>query len=125
MAAVMTERREPEGYGNELLWEWGAWNKDDGDGRASWSVKPRIGTVHAGVPPEKINVVDKILAPIKRDHKRTYAMVDQFYRREKALWQVGLAVDRSPAEVLDSLQRVAWLVEREYNDWQKRKKSDA
>ena len=117
MAIAMAERREPEGYGNELLQEWGAWNKDDGEGRSSWSVKPRIDPCTAGVPPGKINLVDKILAPIKRDHRRTYAMVDHFYRREKSLWQVALEVSRSENEVLDTLQRVAWLVEREISDY--------
>jgi hypothetical protein len=75
---------EPEGVGHELLLRWAPWARDDGDGRQSWNVKPRLESAYKGDPPEEFWLVEGVVAPHRRDRGDLWLLVSRFYLGEKA-----------------------------------------
>jgi hypothetical protein len=118
MAAVMIEREllEPSGLGHDLLSEWGAWHKDDGEGWASWSVKPRIDPGYHGTPPNRVLLVERILAPIKLREPRRYKIIEHRYRRDYPVWLLAREVGATEADVSNTLWHACGIVEREFGD---------
>ncbi len=118
MSAVMVEIYEPEGLGHELLLEWAPWARDDKDGeRHSWSVKPRVDPGYHGDPPANFWIVDKIVAPQRKDKTVFWRVVSAYYLGERAPWEIAKALDWSEHRVLINLNHFAALVEREWRDY--------
>lgn len=115
MAAVLAEIRL-EGLGHELLLEWAPWARDDNEGKHSWAVKPRVQAGYHGDPPERFFVVDKIVAPHRRDRSNYWQVVGAFYLGERAEWEIAKELGWSEQRVLMNLAAFCGLVEREYLD---------
>lgn len=111
---------EPNGLGHDLLTEWAPWARDDKDGeKASWSVKPRVDPGYHGDPPNTFFVVDKIVAPHRRDKSVHWKTVSAYYLGERAPWEIaGLLGPRwSERDVLSNIVAFGALVEREFRDY--------
>lgn len=122
MAAVMSEIIKDElaleGLGHDLLEAWAPWARDDrGEGSHSWSVKPRIDRGYHGNPPDDFWVVDKIVAPQRRDKTNAWAVVSRFYLGEQDEGMIARDLVWSAARVRMNLLAFCGLVEREYRDW--------
>lgn len=120
MAAVMREILQLEGLGHELLIEWAPWARDDKDGeRASWSVKPRVDPGYHGDPPDNFFVVDKIVAPHRRDKSLYWRTVSAYYLGERAPWEIATLLGPGWSErgVLSNIIAFGALVEREWRDY--------
>lgn len=109
---------EPSGLGHELLVEWAPWARDDRDGeKASWSVKPRVDPGYHGDPPDNFWIVDKIVAPQRRDRTTHWKVVSAYYLGEQPPWAIGQALNWSEHRVLVNINHFAALVEREWRDY--------
>jgi hypothetical protein len=111
---------EPQGMGHELLVEWAPWARDDNDGeRKSWAVKPRIDHGYHGDPPENFWIVDKIVAPHRRDRSAYWKAVSGFYLGERAPWEIAslLGPAWNERRVLVNIVEFGALVEREWRDY--------
>lgn len=119
MSAVTDEYRlEPEGLGHELLLEWAPWARDDNEGGGhSWSVKPRVDPGYHGDPPDNFWVVDKIIAPHRRDRSSYWKIVGGVYLGERACWEIADLLGWSETRVRMNLLAFCALVEREYRDY--------
>lgn len=118
MAAVMIELEllEPSGLGHDLLSEWATFSRDDGDGRASWSVKPRVDHAYHGDPPDRWYVVNRIVSRLLIRESVFRSVVKRYYLAELRPWEIAEITGRSERDVLTILLHVAGLVEREYRD---------
>lgn len=116
MSAVLAEFR-PQGLGHELLLEWAPWARDDSDGeRHSWALKPRVDPGYHGDPPPNFWVVDKIVAPHRRDKSPYWLVCGAFYLGERAEWEIAKTLGWSEQRVLMNLAAFCCLIEREYLD---------
>ena len=116
MAAVKVDDLAPSGLGHELLLEWAPWARDDGDGRASWNVKPRVDHAYWGDPPDNYWIVDKIVAPHRRDRNDYWNVVARFYLAEHEPWEIARMLGWSELRVRTVLCVFCGVVEREFND---------
>jgi hypothetical protein len=120
MAAVMREILQPEGLGHELLVEWAPWARDDKDGeRASWAVKPRVDPGYHGDPPTNFFIVDKIVAPHRRDKSTHWRTVSAYYLGERPPWEIAslLGPRWDERSVMANIMQFGALVEREWRDY--------
>lgn len=120
MSAVMVEPLEPQGLGHDLLLEWAPWARDDKDGEShSWSVKPRVDPGYHGDPPANFFVVDKIVAPHRRDKSSYWKATSAYYLGERAPWEIATLLGPSWSErrVLINIIEFGVLVEREWRDY--------
>jgi hypothetical protein len=120
VAIEFTRELELHGMGHELLIEWAPWARDDNDGqRASWSVKPRVDPGYHGDPPDNFFVVDKIVAPHRRDKSSYWKAVSAYYLGERPPWEIASTLGPSWDErrVLYNLIAFGALVEREWRDY--------
>jgi hypothetical protein len=105
---------EPEGLGHDLLTEWAPWQREDGESGASWSVKPRIDRGYHGDPPDRVMVVDKIVARIRMDHHNYYRVISRYYLDELAPWQMVQTLNATEGWVRTMLLAACGLVELRY-----------
>ena len=110
---------EPSGLGHDLLLEWAPWAREDRDERHSWHVKPRVDHGYHGDPPDDFWIVEKILAPLKRDRTVYWRMAAQWYLGEKSYAQITLDMGPNWPEKRIRLNLVCLceLVQREYLDF--------
>jgi hypothetical protein len=110
---------EPSGLGHDLLLDWAPWARDDGDERHSWAVKPRIDHGHHGTPPDEFWIVDKIVAPQRRDGTTYWHVASRFYLGEKSYAQITIDLGKNWPEkrVRFNLMCFAEMVGREYLDF--------
>ena len=116
----MTEplSQEPQGFGHELLTEWGQWFRDDGDGRASWAVKPRVDRGFHGEPPDRVRFVDKVIAHHKISHKAHWSVISRYYLSDLSEWQIAKGMGWDRTRVNTVLLTVCGLVESRWNaEW--------
>lgn len=114
----MLEMDEPRGLGHDLLIEWAPWARDDGDGeRHSWAVKPRVAKGYHGDPPDNYWIVDKIVAPHRRDRSSYWKVVSAYYLGERPTWEIATQLEWSERRVLFNLAAFCGLVEREFGDY--------
>lgn len=122
MAAVLANENDlliPQGLGHDLLTTWAPWARDDRDERHSWAVKPRVMRGYWGNPPDEYWIVDKIVAPHRRDGKPHWRLVARWYLGEKSAHQISMELGRKDwpeKRVLMNLVIFCSLVEREYLD---------
>jgi hypothetical protein len=111
---------DPSGLGHDLLVDWAPWARDDSDERHSWAVKPRIDHGHHGTPPDEFWVVDKIVAPHRRDETSYWKAVSRYYLGERSYEEIARDIGRdwSVNRVRINLVAFCALVEREFGDWQ-------
>ncbi len=107
---------EPEGLGHDLMTEWGKMMRDDGEGRASWSVKPRLDPEYHGDPPNRIRLVDKIVARHRVDNQNYWSVVSRYYLSDLAFWQIAKGMKWSELQVRTTACVFCGVVEREYRD---------
>lgn len=109
---------EITGLGHDLLLEWGQWNRDDRDGRASWSAKPRVDPGHHGTPPERVEFVDKLIARHRLNYHDHWRVIAQYYLDDRETWEISRRMGRAWPErrVRTVLLAMCGLVEREYRD---------
>ena len=115
MVAVM-EKLHPEGLGHDLLLEWAPWMREDRDGKASWSVKQRLDPSYHGDPPDRVMLVDKIVARHRLENPSYWRVTAAYYLGEKAPWQIAKDMRWPESRVLTNLLSFCGLVEREYRD---------
>jgi hypothetical protein len=118
--AIEVQQMAPEGIGDELLREWAPWARDDREGeRASWSVKPRVDPGYHGDPPNNFFIVDKIVAPHRRDKSSYWKAVSAYYLGERPPWEIASLLGSSWDErrVMYNIIAFAALVEREWRDY--------
>lgn len=109
---------EPSGLGHELLLQWAPWARDDNEGaRHSWSVKPRVDIGYHGDPPENFWIVDKIVAPHRRDRSSYWKVVSAVYLGERAVWEAADLLGWSERRARMNLLAFCGLVEREWRDY--------
>lgn len=108
---------EPHGLGHELLLEWAPWVRDSRDDRNRWSVKPRIGKGYDGDMPERVQIVDKIVARQKLRNHSDWAVVSRYYLGNYDIPFVARDLGWAENRVRVRLLAVCGLVEREYRDW--------
>jgi hypothetical protein len=114
----MVERLEPSGLGHELLIEWAPWARDDNEGgRHSWSVKPRVDPGYHGDPPDNFWVVDKIVAPHRRDRTVYWRCASGYYLGERNVPELAHVLNWSEEHVLLNVIQFGALVEREWRDY--------
>ena len=114
MVAVMV--MEPDGLGHNLLTEWGLYMRDPGEGRHSWAVKPRLDPGYHGDPPDRVRLVDKIIARHKLSHHSDWSVISRFYLSDLAMWQIARGLRWSESRVNTVILTVCGMVEREYLD---------
>lgn len=121
MAVAFDQSLAIEGLGNDLLTEWGQWMRNDGDGRQSWSVKPRLDPGCHGTPPERVLFVDKLIARHRLKYHGQWSVVSRYYLSDLSVLQIALGMGREwpEARVKTVILAVCGMVEREYNDWRK------
>lgn len=122
MAAQMMETTTElklEGFGHELLENWAPWARDDSEGHHSWNMKTSTGRGYWGDPPDEYWIVDKIVAPHRRDKSNYWLCVSRYYLGERALWEITkeLGYHWPEKRVLLNLVAFGALVEREYRDY--------
>ena len=118
MAAVMRLEIRLEGLGHDLLTAWAPWARDDSDDRHSWSVKPRVARGYHGDPPPEFFVVDKIVAPHRRDRSAYWQVVARYYLAEASPHFIARELGWSEQRVMMNLAAFAELVGREFTDYQ-------
>jgi len=116
-AGAQAEAVEPDGLGHELLIAWAPWARDDRDESHSWSVQPRLDPGYHGDPPAEFFVVDKIVAPHRRDKTNYWHVVGRYYLGESEPRWIAKELDWSVSRVLMNLCAFSALVEREYRDF--------
>lgn len=118
-AVPMTPELEPSGLGHDLLLAWAPWARNEGDGQASWSVRPRIEKGYDGDPPDDFWIVEKILAPQKVLGSVYWKMAAHWYLGEKTFAQITLDLGPNWPEKRIRLNLVCLceLVAREYLDF--------
>lgn len=107
---------EPQGLGHDLLVEWAPWQREDRDGKASWSVKPRIARGYHGDPPDRVNRVDKIVARIRLEQPTYYRVIARYYLDELLPWQMCSTLQATEGWVRTMLLAACGLVEIRYRD---------
>ena len=113
----MTEKMsEPKGLGNDLLIEYAHYARDDREGRASWSVKPRVDPGYHGDPPDSWYVVNRIVAQHKAENKDFWNVVSRWYLGEKPVWLIQREINKPDWWIYSTLTWATNLVEREYLD---------
>ncbi len=119
----MNVELEPSGLGHDLLVEWSPWARDDSEGRHSWHVKPRVDHGYHGDPPENYWLVDKIVAPHRRDRSVYWLVVSRWYLGEKSYAQIALDLGPHWPEKRIRLNLVCFceLVAREFLDMRARR----
>lgn len=116
-AALMTEQLEPSGLGHDLLREWAPWARDDNEGRASWSVKPRVDPAYWGDPPERWYIVNRIVSKLLASNSDFRRVVKRYYLGGYEPWEIARKLGWSEVRVRTVLCVCCGLVEREYRDW--------
>lgn len=121
MSAVMVERSktqwqglEPQGLGHDLLVEWAPWTREDREGGASWSIKPRVDRGYHGMPPNRVLRVDKIVAGIRIEHPAYYRVIARYYLDELLPWQMAETLNATEGWVRTMLLAACGLVEMRY-----------
>ena len=121
MAAVMRETLEPNGLGHELLLEWAPWARDDNDDgkRQAWASDQRVERGYHGDPPENFWIVDKVVAPQRKDRTVFWTVTAMYYLGERSPYQIAkiLGSEWSERRVLLNLCGFGALVEREWRDY--------
>lgn len=107
---------EPKGLGHDLLEAWAPFARDDGEGRESWNVKPRIGKGYWGDPPDEYWIVEKIVAPHRASNNDFWRLVSRRYLGEKDYWLIAKDLDKPEWWVRSILCWATELVRREYLD---------
>lgn len=108
---------QPSGLGHELLLEWAPWSRDDNEGSASWSAKPRVDRGYHGDPPDRWYIVNRIVSMLLHGEPEYRQVVKPYYLGERAAWEIARSVGRTEVGVLTTLCHVCWLVAREYVDY--------
>jgi hypothetical protein len=114
---------EPSGLGHDLLLDWAPWARDDRREEPSWSAewsgRPRIDHEYGGDPPEDFWIVDKIVAPQRRDGTTYWHVASRFYLGEKSYAQITIDLGKNWPEKRVRLNLVCFaeLVGREYLDF--------
>jgi len=124
MAAVMNDYTlEPNGLGHDLLLEWAPWARDDNDdgARHTWSSEARENRQRGyhGDPPSNFFIVDKIVAPQRKDRTAFWTVTAMYYLGERSPYQIAkiLGGDWSERRVLLNICGFGALVEREWRDY--------
>lgn len=124
MAAALNQSPDLilDGPGHDLLMAWAPWARDDnigGNGVAVGYLKPRLDRAHDGEPPRDYWIVDKIVAPHRRDRTNYWTAVAMFYLGERCLWEIAKELGPTWPEKRVMLNLVAFcaLVEREFRDY--------
>lgn len=120
MAAVMVEDSvELGGMGHDLLCIWAPWARDDNEGGHSWAMGPRVAKGYHGDPPDEFWIVDKIVAPHRRDKSVYWNVTSRFYLGERSFTEIRIELGPSWPEkrIRFNLAIFCSLVEREYRDW--------
>jgi hypothetical protein len=90
---------EPSGLGHDLLLDWAPWARDDRREEPSWSAewsgRPRIDHEYGGDPPEDFWIVDKIVAPQRRDGTTYWHVASRFYLGEKSYAQITIDLGKN------------------------------
>ena len=107
---------DPYGKGHDMLVEWGIWTRDDREGGASWSVRPRVDPTHGGEPPEFVFWLDKIIAKRKLKVHGDYGIIARYYLSDLTAWQIARERKWSENRVKGAIQAFCGLVEREWED---------
>jgi hypothetical protein len=119
----MTPELEPGGLGHELLLEWAPWARDERREReswcAEWSARPRIERGYDGDAPPNFWIVDRILAPLKRDKSVYWTVCAHWYLGEESYARITEKLGRDWPEKRIRLNLVCLgeLVAREYLDF--------
>jgi hypothetical protein len=114
---------EPSGLGHDLLMDWAPWARDDRregpSWSAEWSGRPRIDHEYGGDPPEDFWIVDKIVAPHRRDDTTYWQVASSWYLGEKSYSQItrDLGPQWPEKRIRLNLVCFAELVAREYLDF--------
>ena len=123
MAAALVELQrsqwqglEPQGLGHDLLSEWAPWMREDGEKGKAWHIKPRIDPGYHGDPPNRVNVVDKIVARIRLEHPPYYRVIARYYLDELQPWQMVEVLDHTEGWVRTMLLAACGLVELRYDE---------
>lgn len=118
LATVRDSMPEPSGLGDELLWEWAAFARDDrAEGHNSWSVQPRTDKAYHGDPPDRWFLVNKIVCRFQADpNDRLYPVIKHWYLGEKMPWQIALDLNRSEYHIRSAACWACEQVRREYLD---------
>jgi len=118
MSAVVSQWQglEPSGLGHDLLREWAPWAREDREGGQSWSVKPRVDHGYHGDPPERVMIVDRIVARMRIEHPAYYRVVARYYLDELQPWQMIQTLKQTEGWIRTMLLAACGLVERRYQD---------
>ena len=107
---------DPYGKGHDMLVEWGIWTRDDREGGASWSVKPRLDKCTKGEPPDSVVWLDKLIAKHKLRSHNDWRVLAQYYMDDRAIWEVAKRMKWADDRVRGLLLAFCGLVEREWED---------
>ncbi len=118
----MQEQLAPSGLGHDLLLEWAPWARDDNEGEAghSWASEERVDRGYHGDPPNNFYIVDKIVAPQRKDKTVFWTVTAMYYLGERSVGQISKilgSANWSESRVLLNLCGFAALVEREWRDY--------
>ena len=115
MSAVLRDL-EPEGLGHELLREWAPWAREDAEGGASWAIKPRVERGYHGDPPDRVMLVDKIVARMRAEHHSYYRVIARYYLDGLLPWQMETELRQTPGWIRTMLLAGCGLVELRYKE---------
>jgi len=102
---------EPEGLGHELLRVWAPWQREDRDPSLKWTSGPRVVRGYHGDPPDRVNVVDKIVARIRLEHPAYYSVIARYYLDELQPWQMVDTLGHTQGWIRTMLLAACGLVE--------------
>lgn len=107
----------PKGLGHDLLIRWAPWARDDSDNRHSWNVKPRVASAYKGDPPDEYWIVDKIVAPHKRERDDFWRLVSRHYLGEMDFRMIARELKKPEWWCRQVTCWACEIVRREFEDW--------
>lgn len=108
-------RWRPSGEGNELLELWALWNRGDMPGRgdsAGWS--ERLDRATEEQPPEKVIIIDRIVARMGVHYPDYRSAVKRYYLDNQSPWEIAGHMQRTPGFVCTMLDGAIGYVLRQY-----------
>ena len=109
--------KQPQGDGHALLEEWALWSRGGyPTGRSTWSVKERLDPPRDQEPPERVILIDRIVARLGVNHPQYRRILKRFYLDTLSVWEIAGTLQYTPGFVALSLQAACDWVARNYEE---------